>query len=55
MSLERNLKISFAEVRKDILEVKNEILKLAERQEKLEADISALGKKPAKKTSKKKR
>jgi len=54
MSLERNLKISFAEVRKEILEVKNEILKLAERQEKLEAEISE-SKMPAKKPSRKKK
>jgi len=55
MSLERNLRISFSEVRKEILEVKNEILKLAERQEKLEAEISESKAKPASKTSKKRK
>ena len=55
MSLERNLRISFAEVRKEILEIKNEILKLAERQEKLEAEVSESKVKSVNKTSKKKK
>jgi 16S rRNA G966 N2-methylase RsmD len=35
MSLVRNVKRSFAGVRKDILELKNDILKLAEKQQEL--------------------
>ena len=58
MSLEENLRKSFAEVRKDILEIKNQVLKLAEAQERLEAGISKKSKpakKPAKKSSRKKK
>lgn len=42
MSLENNLRKSFADVRKDILEIKNQVLKLAEAQEKLEVKVSEL-------------
>ena len=52
MSLESNLRKSFREVRKDILEIKNQILRLAENQEKLEAVLVKKAT-PKKKTSKK--
>ena len=45
MGLQDNLKRSFAEVRQDILEIKNQILKLAESQEKLEVQLSEYKKK----------
>jgi len=54
MSLERNLKRSFAEVRRDILEVKNQVLKLAEMQEKLEIHVQELKKASTVKKSSKK-
>jgi len=48
MSLERNLRNSFAQVRKEILEVKNQILRLAERQQELAEMISKKEKKTGK-------
>ncbi len=53
MSLENNLRISFAEVRKDILEIKNQIIQLAEGIEKVEAQVSEL--KSVKKSSRKRK
>jgi len=67
MTLENNIKKSFQGVKKDILEVKNQLLNLAEIQEKIITELEALKqskaskpktatkKKPAKKTSKRKR
>ena len=54
MSIETNLKKSFSEVRKDILEIKDQILRLAEQQEKLESAITESKKKPVKKKKAKK-
>lgn len=42
MSLERNIRKAFQGVKKDILEIKNQILKIAETQEKIEAEIEEL-------------
>ncbi len=54
--LEHNLRRSFAEVKKEILEVKNQVLKLAEGLEKIEVVVSELkAKKTVKKSSGRKR
>ena len=45
MTLERNIKTAFEGVKKDILEMKDQILKMAEKQEKLEASFEDLSKK----------
>jgi hypothetical protein len=59
MNLEQNIRRAFQGVKKDILEVKDQLLKVAETQEKLMAEFEELKKqtkKPAKKkTSKKKK
>ena len=48
MSLENNIRKSFAGVRKDILEIKNQMLRLAESLEKIEAQVSEMKKRPVK-------
>jgi len=40
--IEKNLRKSFAEVKKDIIEIKNQILIIAEGQEKIQAEIDEL-------------
>ena len=53
--IESNLRRSFSEVKKEILDIKNQILKLAENQEKLEANFQDCCEiKPAKRVRKKK-
>ena len=39
MNLEKNIRKAFEGVKRDILEIKNNLLSIAERQEKLEATI----------------
>ena len=45
MTLETNIKTAFQGVKKDILEMKDQILRIAEKQEKLEASLEDLDKK----------
>jgi hypothetical protein len=52
--IEKNLKNSFAEVRKDIAEIKVQLFNLVERQEELAKMISKTKSKPKKSAKKKK-
>ena len=55
MTLENNVKRSFQDVKKDILEIKNQLLNLAETQEKLITQFEELkNKKTSKPVAKKK-
>ena len=45
MTLENNIRKAFEGVKKDMLEIKNQLLSIAEKQEKLEASFEDLDKK----------